>query len=75
MLAESGLRLVDKHILLLGVGNRLRGDDAVGSLLVERLQGRVDIPMIDAGDLTIFDIDQVERISISTHTANLGLLF
>ncbi len=51
MFAELGTRLTGKRILLLGVGNRLRGDDAVGSLLVERLQGKADIPMIDAGDV------------------------
>ena len=106
MFAELGTRLADKRILLLGVGNRLRGDDAVGSLLVERLQGKVDILLIDAGDvpenyigpieesaaeivlvvdatdmgakigdMAIFDIEQVQGMSVSTHTANLGLLF
>jgi len=106
MFAELGLRLAGKRILLLGVGNRLRGDDAVGSLLVERLQGKMDIFMIDAGDVpenylgpieesgaevvlvvdaadfggkvgdvAIFDIEQVQGMSVSTHTANLGLLF
>jgi len=106
MLAELKSQLAGKRILLLGVGNRLRGDDAVGSLLVERLQGRVDIPMIDAGDVpenylgpieasgaevvlvvdaaemganagdaAIFDIEQIKGASVSTHMANLGLLF
>jgi len=105
-LEELKSLIAGKRILLLGVGNRLRGDDAVGSLLVERLQGKVDIPMIDAGDvpenylgpieesgaevvlivdatdfggdagdIAIFDIEQVQGKSISTHTANLGLLF
>ena len=93
-------------MLILGVGNCLRGDDAVGPLLVERLQGKVDIPLIDAGDVpenylgpieeadadlvlvvdaadmganvgdaAIFDIEQIRGTSVSTHTANLGLLF
>ena len=106
MFAELGLRLTGKRILLLGVGNRLRGDDAVGSLLVEGLQGQVDIPTIDAGDVpenylgpieesgaevvlvvdaadfggkvgdvAIFDIEQVQGMSVSTHTTNLGLMF
>jgi hydrogenase 3 maturation protease len=106
MLAELNSYIEGKRILLLGVGNRLRGDDAVGSLLVERLQGKVNIPLIDAGDVpenylgpieeagaevvlvvdavdmganvgdvAIFDIEQVQGKSISTHTANLGLLF
>ena len=106
MLSELKSSLEGKRILLLGVGNRLRGDDAVGSLLIERLKGKVDVPLIDAGDVpenylgpieesgaelvlivdaaemgakvgdaAIFDIEQVQGKSISTHTANLGLLF
>ena len=106
MFAELGLLLTGKRILLLGVGNRLRGDDAVGSLLVEHLQGELEIPMIDAGDVpenylgpiedsgaevvlvvdatdfggnvgdvAVFDIEQVQGLSVSTHTANLGLMF
>lgn len=106
MLAELQSYLEGKRILLLGVGNRLRGDDAVGSLLVERLKGKVNIPLIDAGDvpenylgpieesgaelvlvvdaadmgakvgdIAIFDIEQVKGKSVSTHTANLSLLF
>jgi len=106
MLAEFKSKLAGKRILLLGVGNRLRGDDAVGSLMVECLKGKVDIPLIDAGDvpenylgpieeagaevvlvidatdmggevgdIAIFDIEQVQNMYVSTHTANLGLLF
>jgi hydrogenase 3 maturation protease len=106
MLEDLKSRLEGKRVLILGVGNRLRGDDAVGPLLVERLQGKVDIPLIDAGDVpenylgpieasgadlvlvidatdmnsdagaaAIFDIDQVQDKSVSTHTGNIGLLF
>jgi len=106
LLAELNSYFEGKRILLIGVGNRLRGDDAVGPLLVERLQGQVDIPLLDAGDVpenylgpiedsvaelvlvvdavemganvgdtAIFDIEQVQNMSVSTHTANLGLLF
>lgn len=106
MLAELNSVIEGRRILLLGAGNRLRGDDAVGSLLIERLQSKVNIPLIDAGDVpenylgpiedsgaevvlvvdatdmganvgdvAIFDIEQVIGKSVSTHTANLGLLF
>jgi len=106
MLAELKSQLAGKRILLLGVGNRLRGDDAVGSLMVDCLKGKVDIPLIDAGDvpenylgpieeagaevvlvvdatdmggkagdIAIFNIEQVQSMSVSTHMANLGLLF
>jgi hydrogenase 3 maturation protease len=106
MFTELRAQLEGKRVLILGVGNRLRGDDAVGPLLVERLQGKVDIPLIDAGDVpenylgpieasgadlvlvidatemnsdagaaAIFDIDQIQGKSVSTHTGNIGLLF
>ena len=106
MLADLNSYIEGKRILLMGVGNHLRGDDAVGSLLIERLQGQVDIPLLDAGDVpenylgpiedsgaevvlvvdaadfggnvgevAIFDIEQVQGMSVSTHAANLGLLF
>ena len=106
MLAELRAHLAGKRVLILGVGNRLRGDDAVGPLLIDRLRGKVDIPLIDAGDVpenylgpieesnanlvlvidaaemgtnvgdvALFDIEQVQGKSVSTHTANLGLLF
>jgi len=106
VLAELRAHLAGKRVLILGVGNRLRGDDAVGPLLIDRLRGKVDIPLIDAGDVpenylgpieesnanlvlvidaaemgtnvgdvALFDIEQVQGKSVSTHTANLGLLF
>src|SRR5574342_1429847 len=99
MFTELKARLEGKRVLILGVGNRLRGDDAAGPLLVEHLQGKVDIPLIDAGDVPenylgpieesgadlvliidatdmdadagaigIFNIDQVQDKSVSTHT-------
>ena len=106
MFAELQSLLANKRILILGIGNRLRGDDAVGPILIDRLQGKVNVPMIDAGDVpenylgpieesgaelvliidavdmganpgdtALFDIHQIQGKSISTHTANLGLLF
>lgn len=51
MLEELRQRAQGKSVLLLGVGNRLRGDDAVGSILAETLIGKLDIPVIDAGDV------------------------
>ncbi len=35
--------------MLVGLGNRLRGDDGFGSLLVERLNGRISAVCVDAG--------------------------
>ncbi len=51
MLEELRQRTQDKKVLILGIGNRLRGDDAVGSLLAERLEKQLNIPVIDAGDV------------------------
>ena len=37
-------------LTIIGVGNRLRGDDAVGSLLIDKLQEQnYDVELIDAG--------------------------
>jgi hydrogenase 3 maturation protease len=35
--------------VILGVGNRMRGDDAVGCLVVDELHGMDDVEAIDAG--------------------------
>lgn len=106
MLTELNSYIEGKRILILGVGNQLRGDDAVGPLFIERLKDLVDVPLLDAGnvpenylgpiedsgaelvlvvdavemgmnvgDTAIFDIEKVQNMSVSTHSANLGLLF
>ena len=36
-------------MVILGIGNTLRGDDAIGSLLAARLKGRVPYIVYDAG--------------------------
>jgi hydrogenase 3 maturation protease len=36
-------------VVILGIGNPLKGDDAVGSLVCARLSGRVPATVIDAG--------------------------
>ena len=37
-----------RRAAVVGVGNRLRGDDAAGSVVAERLRGRVAAPVFDA---------------------------
>ncbi len=44
-------RVEGKKAVLLGVGNLLRGDDAIGPALAGRLQGKVAATVIDAGDV------------------------
>lgn len=34
--------------LLIGLGNRIRSDDGIGSILAEKLKGRLEIDVIDA---------------------------
>ena len=36
-------------VCILGVGNRMHGDDGVGSLLVDRISGRISVDCMDAG--------------------------
>ena len=51
MFEQLQQRVQNKKVLILGIGNRLRGDDAVGSILAERLDQKVAVPVIDAGDV------------------------
>lgn len=51
MIEELTRRVENKKVLLLGVGNRLRGDEGLGCFLVNRLKGKVNIPLIDGGTL------------------------
>ncbi len=106
MFDELQTHIADKKVLLLGVGNRLRGDDGIGSYLVKRLKKKVNIPLIDAGDvpenyigpietsganlvlivdaadfganpgeITLVELNQLKDFGVSTHSANLALLF
>lgn len=49
MINELGPRLENKKVLILGIGNRQHGDEGVGCFLVKRLQGKVNVPLIDGG--------------------------
>jgi hydrogenase 3 maturation protease len=46
MLDELARRLRGKRTVILGVGNPLQGDDAVGPDLVDHLHGRVDATLV-----------------------------
>lgn len=106
MFDELNARIEDKNILILGVGNRSRGDDGVGSYLIKRLQKKVNIPLLDAGDvpensisqiessganmvlivdaadfnaspgeIALIDFADIKKNNVSTHSADLDLLF
>jgi hydrogenase 3 maturation protease len=51
MLEYLANRIRGKRTVILGVGNPLQGDDAVGISLVDLLQGRVDATLIDGGEV------------------------
>ena len=61
MIDELQKKIDGKKVLLLGVGNRLRGDDGVGSYLVKRLQKKMKIPLIDASDVPENYIGPIEN--------------
>lgn len=50
-LREQIAELVTGPVVIIGVGNELRGDDALGVLLAERLEGRVDATIIIGHDV------------------------
>ncbi len=61
---ENSLRGILKgRILLLGIGNRLRSDDAAGPLLADRLSGRVNAEVIDAGDVPENYIGPIRKLA------------
>jgi hydrogenase maturation protease HycI len=51
MLDALAKKLRGKRTVILGVGNLLQGDDAVGPSLVDSLHGRVDATLINAGEV------------------------
>jgi hydrogenase 3 maturation protease len=57
---EFRQRVEGRKVLILGVGNRSRGDDGLGSILAERLKGKINIPLIDAGSVPENFLRQIE---------------
>jgi hydrogenase 3 maturation protease len=57
---EFRQRVDGRKVLILGVGNRSRGDDGLGSYLAERLRGKINVPMLDAGSVPENFLRQVE---------------
>ncbi len=51
MLNELARRIRGKRTVILGIGNPLQGDDAIGPNLVDFLHGRVDATLINAGEV------------------------
>jgi hydrogenase maturation protease HycI len=51
MLNDLARRLRGKRTVILGIGNPLQGDDAIGPNLVDFLHGRVEATLINAGEV------------------------
>jgi hydrogenase maturation protease HycI len=51
MLDALAKRLRGKRTVILGVGNLLQGDDAIGPNLVDILHGRIEATLINAGEV------------------------
>jgi hydrogenase maturation protease len=62
MLDELGQRIQDKKVLILGVGNRSRGDEGVGCFIVKRLKDKIHVPMLDGGVVPEKQLGQIETL-------------
>jgi hydrogenase maturation protease HycI len=51
MLETLAKQLRGKRTVILGVGNLLQGDDAIGPNLIDLLRGRVEATLINAGEV------------------------
>lgn len=58
-------KLKTPKVLIIGVGNRMRGDDAFGTMAIDRLQKSPDLPpnwlLIDAGEVPENALGLVEK--------------
>jgi len=84
MLDSIGHRLKGK-LLILGVGNRLRGDDGAGPDLIKQLKGRVDALLLNCEEEPERFLDQiagmkpdsiliVDAVDLRAHPGSVALL-
>ncbi len=62
MLDTIRQKIKGKRLLIMGIGNRLRSDDAIGPLLIDRLQGKVTAKLLDAGDVSENYLGVIESV-------------
>ena len=63
---ESLKRILSGSVCILGVGNRHRRDDGIGSLIAERLAGRLPAQVINAGAVPENYLEKVARLCPDT---------
>ena len=51
MFDDLSVRLKGKQTVILGIGNPLQGDDAIGPSLIDLLHNRVEATLINAGEV------------------------
>jgi hydrogenase 3 maturation protease len=62
-IAVSGERRAERGILVIGIGNRMRGDDAIGSVVAERLARKGTIPALDCGEMPDNYVGKVSELA------------
>ncbi len=62
MFDELGRQIQNKRVLILGVGNRLHGDDGLGSFIVHRLKDKLRVPLLDGGIVPEKQLSQIEAL-------------
>lgn len=55
------LKSIPSPVMILGIGNSLKGDDGLGPELCERLKGRISADVIDAGTVPENYIGQIVK--------------
>lgn len=64
-------------IVLLGVGNPLRGDDGAGPQLIQQLKGKIDAVLLDCGEVPENFLDEIAKIHpdivLIIDAVNLGM--
>jgi hydrogenase 3 maturation protease len=54
------------RVLIIGIGNRLRGDDGAGPLLIDNLRGKVEATLLDVGEEPLNYLGVVDSAAADT---------
>jgi len=63
---EELASILKRTVCLVGVGNRMKGDDAFGPLLIDRLAGSIRFTCIDAGVAPENYLERIIRVGAGT---------
>jgi len=58
--------VLEGEVCILGMGNRLKGDDGAGPLLVEQVSGKTNADLVDAGLAPENHLEKVARLEPDT---------